>query len=879
MSVWNGGLLALVLAGCAAATSPQAGPHPSATLVMTLPAVTDPRPSFDYFGGLRFDDEIPTPRDVLGYDIGDHFTRHADLGRYLETLAAASDRVRLEPYGWTHERRSLGILTISDPENLARLDEILAANRRLADPDATDVESILEGNPAIVWFSYNVHGNEPSGTEAALQLAYTLAAATNSEMREILENVVVVIDPLLNPDGRERYVSWYQSVTGSVPLENPDAAEHDEPWPGGRTNHYYFDLNRDWLWLVQPESRQRLQAYRRYLPQLHIDHHEQGYRNPFFLGAGEDPYNANIPEQTIEWIRSYGNANARAFDGEGLVYSTRERFDYLYPGYGKVLPIYHGAVGMLVEQAGHSRAGLAINVDDEYTLTLRDRAYHHWLVSMSNLEMTATRRREQLERFREFFLESVDPATHETWGYIIDGANDPALLEKLWNLCRGHGIRVDRLDESATVTGLSEYRFGETLETADLPAGSWVIRTAQPMGRLVNAVLERESVVTDPDTYDITSWSLPVKFGLHAYYAAAPLDVPMSPLDEWSRPAGAVTGEGDVALLVDARQFDFAAAAGLAAKHELAGRVAGERFTVDGREFAAGSLVIHRLHNDREALEDFVDDVTARGLNVHRVASGLTEDGPALGANRNRRFVHPKVVLVRGEPTSSNSFGQMWHLLDLAAPIPYSPVNVESLGRIDLDEYNVIVVPDAGRLSGAVSSSMQETLRDWVRAGGVIVATGGSAAWASRAILDLESPDDDSTESEEDGPLSDLTWEERRDRSITERVPGTSLRVTVDTTHPLAAGVPSWLGVIKRGRRLLPVSDAGFVVARFDEQPRIGGVISEKNEERLAQTPLMTHHRLGRGSVICLSEDVTFRGFQHASMRLLLNAIVYGPGL
>jgi len=836
---------------------------------------------FDYFGGLTFDPGVPSPASVLGYEIGEHFTRHADQTAYLKALAAASDRVKIERYGSSHQRRPLHLVTISSPENLERLDEIVAANMELTDPRTLDPArkaEIVRTNPALVWFSYNVHGNEPSGGETALQIAYTVAAGTNEQIEEILDNTVIYIDPVLNPDGRERYVSWYQNTLGvGGPIADPAAAEHDEPWPGGRTNHYMFDLNRDWLWLVHPESASRLAAYRRVRPHLHIDFHEQGHLSPYFFGAGDVPYNQNIPDETKEWLDIYGAENARVFDDRGIVFATRERFDYLYPGYGKVLPVYHGAVGLLTEKGGHGRAGLAIEISDQYTLTLRERTHHHFLTSMSYAETTSARRQEQLERFARYFEDSMRPGAGEPHAFLISADNDPALLERAWFICRAHGIEIERLESDTAFSGLHSYRTGEPLSSTSLPEGSWIVRSGQPMGRLARALFERSTFVEDNETYDISGWSLPISFGLESYYAMRPVQARTSPLNNWRGPRAQETGSGDVAILIDAEQHLFPAAVGLAGEHDLFARRLGAPVEVDGRRFATGSLLVHGIRNPDREIDAFVDDVLSIGVDVHRTDSGMTQVGHVLGANDNWLAENSKALLLRGSPMSSYSFGQIWHLLDVEQPTPYVPVNADAFGRVDLEEFNVIVLPEAwGSMERALGEGGVERMKSWIRDGGTLVAVGSSAFWASDSILGIEG-EEASEEDEEEAPANEKTFEQRREEANEQNMPGPMTKAAVDTTHPLATGVNEWVGVIKRARRPLPVAEDGFVIARFEEDPFVGGYMSEEMRDRLGGTPFVTHHRHGRGKVICFSDDITIRGFMHAPMRLLMNAITLGP--
>jgi hypothetical protein len=877
-------LLTALLAACAGcATSGPASAQPAPTdPVRTLPwpaTGTDAVPAnhYDYFGGLRLDDSVPKPVDTVGHEIGERFTRHHMLLQYLTTLAASSERVRIEQYGWTHQRRPLVKVTISSPANLARLDEILAANLELTDPRETSsarAREIAANNPAIAWFSFNVHGNEASCSEAAMQLAYTLAAAQNDEALEILDKVVLVIEPMINPDGRERYVSFFDNAFGFSPNNARYTAEHDEPWPGARTNHYHFDLNRDWLWMVHPESRARIGAYSKVKPQLHIDYHEQEPSSPYFFGAGDSPYNANIPAETRRWLDVYGEANARVFDEHGLEYATRERFDYLYPGYGKVLPVYHGAIGLLTEKGGHGIAGVSINILDRYDLLLRDRVRDHFLTAMSYLETTASKRQEQLERFYRFHQEAMQLAPGEPVAYAISASTDPMLKQKVWDLLTPHGVEIHALTDDVAATGLIEYRDGAEHDQTLLPSGSWIVRVDQPMGRLVRTLFERITHVEDADTYDITAWSMPVAFGLDAYAMMQKQSLPTRRLEDWSAPLGETTGEGRVALLVDADQHLFPMAAGVAAKHDLFGRVAAEPFRVDGRDFDAGTLIFFMSRNDPNTIESFTDEINALGLHAHRASAGLPESGPAFGVNKNRYFTLPKVLLLRGSPVEGNSYGQHWHLLDLVSPVPYSAVNVDALSAVDWDDYTVLLLPEARSLSRVFDGARLDALKAWIRAGGTVVASGDSAMWASSTLLDLK-PD----EVKRDDKASDLTWEERRARGVDERVSGVLLRAGVDRSHPLAAGAPEWFGLIKRGTDVLPLGENGYAVARFDSPAVLSGLVNEANAKRLDGSPAITHHRMGRGSVICFADDATFRGFNHAATRLLLNAIVYGPSL
>jgi len=842
-------------------------------------------PAVSYAAGL------PTPEEFLGYPLGSRFTRHDDVVAYFHALDEASDRVVVREYGRTNEGRPLVIATIGSAEHIADLERIKAANRRLADPGLAEgeAEAIIRANPAIAWLSFSVHGNEASTVEAALVTAYTLAAAEGVEADALRAACVTVIDPCINPDGRMRYVAHYDQTVGRVPNPAHAAAEHHEPWPGGRTNHYYFDLNRDWVWLTQVESRARLPVYREYMPQLHVDNHEQGYDSPFFFGAGEKPYNRNLPQETVEWVHVYGGSGAERFDEDGLLFATEERFDYLYPGYGKVLPCYHGAIGLLNEKAGHGFAGVAVEVTDTHTLTLVERTRHHFILNMAFVQTTADRREEQLARFRRFFVRTIEDARATPETYFVLPESDAEATARMLSLCGSHGIVVERLEREWDAPGLMGYRDGQLAASGTLPEGTLVIRTDQAMGRLARALFERSTFVEELETYDITAWSVPVAFGLEARYSREAVAPPVrsmregeaaafawdwvaaieeEELDAWRRP------EGVTAWMIDAGGLMAPALMGAAIDLEISLRLADAPITMGEEVMARGSLIVHALRNEERALGEFLRRAEAMGCRVVEAATGLPEDGPALGNNANRGWVTPRIGLIRGGG-DANSFGHHWHMLDQDMRIPHTVLAADQLSESTLDDLNVIVLADATSIGGAAL----DRVKAWVQGGGTLVATGSSAAWASATLLELKDEQIPGYRPDDRPALSTLTFAQRRQRRLEDSIPGAMLSATLDTTHPLTVGMGEWVGVLKEGGRRLPVGAGGYVVAWFDSPEAIGGLMSSWSGARIAQTPLMTVHSMGGGWVICFSDDLTMRGFFVGPRRLLLNAILMGPSL
>lgn len=339
---------------------------------------------------------VPSPETYLGYKVGTRYTRHHKIVEYFNTVAKARpDMVKIESYGQTNEGRELMLAFVSSPENMQRLEAIRLNNLRIAGTTKDRAAPIVENAPAIVWLSYNVHGNEPSSSEAALLMIHALLDPSNSTTKEWLKNTVVVIDPCINPDGRDRYVNWFNSVVGKEMNAEPSSREHAEPWPGGRSNHYNFDLNRDWAWQTQVETQQRLKKYNAWLPQVHVDFHEQGYNEPYYFAPAAEPFHEVITPWQRDFQVLIGRNNASYFDKNGWLFFTKERFDLLYPSYGDTYPVYNGAIGMTYEQGGHSRGGLAVVNEDGDTLTLVDRATHHFTTGLSTVE-TASKHQQKL---------------------------------------------------------------------------------------------------------------------------------------------------------------------------------------------------------------------------------------------------------------------------------------------------------------------------------------------------------------------------------------------------------------------------------------------------------------------------------------------------
>jgi hypothetical protein len=818
--------------------------------------------------------DAPSPADVLGYDIGGRFTDHWGVVRYMEALAAAAPSMtRLERYGETPEGRPLVQLIVARPDHMARIEEILAINRELTEPDTPEsrARQIAASNPAVVWFSYGVHGNESSSSEAALWTAWDLVRG-NAEVAGVLDEVVVVIDPSANPDGRDRYVNFFRQAMGARPNPNPEAREHWEPWPGGRVNHYLFDLNRDWAWATQPETQARLATWQTFSPQVHVDFHEMSYTSSYFFFPATPPINPLYPQHIMTWGRYFGEANAAAFDQRGWPYWTGESFDLFYPGYGDSWPSLVGAIGMTYEQAGHGRAGLAIERPDGDTLTLRQRATQHRTAGNATLRATATRKADLLLDFARFHR-TIDEGLPDILLLPGESGRTDALLE----LLRRQGIRFERAARPFRADATAHAGFDLR---RDFPAGTIRVPARQPRGRLAITLLQPETVLDATFSYDVSAWSLPFAYGVEAHSARRVADAGWAPVVEggWT---GLVAVGNAIGVLVEPG-FDRWPA--LVRYLEGRGRVSAlhRPFTIEGRDWPAGTLYLPRGALAPDEFERRLQDAGLLHFAVP-VQSAMSTAGPDLSTDRASALTLPRVAVVTGEGVSATSYGAQWFFLEQTLGLHFDALATSRVDGADLSVYDVIVLPDMGR--GAIGDRGVEALTQWVRRGGTLVATGSGARsiGAPLAEIKLSEPAE-----EPDSVLLRRALagrEARRIERFEESVNGIILQVRLDPDHPLAAGTgldgdaTSLFVLHSAGTAFVP--DPAFeTVAHFLESPdRISGVISDRNLERLGHSSWLAMRRVGSGKVILFADDPVFRHFWYGTFQPFANALIVGPGL
>ena len=857
---------------------------------------------FEYGESTEYNPAIPSPQSILGYQIGEQFTPYYKLEQYLQALAESSERLLLRKYGESNEGRPLYLLIFSAPQNLASLDDIRLRVKKLADPrlfnSDSEVNAIINNSPAVVWLSYNVHGNESCGTEAAIQVAYQLAAGNDEKTLALLNDLIIIIDPVLNPDGRERYVSFYRRTVAGEPNPDKNAAEHFEPWPGGRSNHYYFDLNRDWAWLTQVETRQRIAAYHEWMPQVHVDFHEMGYMSTYFFFPPRKPVNKNISQHVLKWNHIFGKANAEAFDKYGWQYYTNESFDLFYPGFGDSYPSLNNSVGMTYEQGGGGRAGLLIKRDDNTFLSLTDRSWHHFTASMATLGKTQEMRRERLKDFYSSWQESLQKGREgKVTSYIIPPQKNTSRVSDVIDLLMRHGIEVWRAQDAFTCKTINFDNLDVSRKKCE--KDSYIIQTAQPSYRLLAALFEVNPALEDTFFFDLSAWCLPIASGIEAYWTEEKIGSRLQRVtDKPSATGRIINGKAQYAYLLPWDDDNAISALDKLLAMKIRVSVARKSFELDNRPFQRGTLVIPVLNQEvmknNDSLYNFIQRLADEsGLTFYATNTGFTEKGIDLGSNAVTYLKKPKIAVITESPTSSTSYGALWYLFEKVYEIDFSALTLNQLKRIDLHEYTTIIFPDewgSGRGYKAMLDSVAiEKIRQWIRNGGIYIGIQGGAAFATADYSKLSSvalkkdrpkkKEMDAAQLAEQRREMHLTYEQKEKEWIKRRIPGTILRVSLDTTHPIGFGYDKTILATKVTDTIFDLSKNGNNVGIYTEKPKFAGFLSKKNEEKISDTAYIVHERQGSGQVILFTEDPVYRIFWRGTTKLLMNAIYFGQVL
>ena len=819
------------------------------------------------FGILTADaQKIQSPSEFLGYKLGDQFTPHYRVVEYFNYLSSVSkDVMSLQTYGKTYENRPLLVAFVSSPQNISRLEEIRKNNLRLAGIEGGAAQT---SQPAIVWLSYNVHGNESVSTEASLQTLFDLVDSGNSRTKAWLQNTVVAIDPCLNPDGRERYVNFYNPVKSIQPDPMPLSREHMEPWPGGRANHYYFDLNRDWAWQTQLESQQRTALYNQWLPQVHVDFHEQGINEPYYFAPAAEPFHQDITKWQREFQTIIGKNNARYFDEKGWMYFTRERFDLLYPSYGDTYPTYNGSVGMTYEQGGSGRAGLAVINEEGDTLTLKDRIDHHYTTGLSTVEATSQNADKAIAEFKSYFATSKSNPAGEYKAYVIKGKDNPEKLKALATMLKGNGIEFGY----GAAKGASGFNyFTGKNESFTVDKTDMVISAYQPKSVMLKVLFEPTTFVSDSATYDITAWAMPYAYGLQAYATREALKPQSQTLA--TAPVESKTTGRPVAYVANWNSVADVKFLAELLKKNVKVRYSEIPFESGGKRFNAGSLIIARTSN--EGLNGNFDKTIAEiagksGITLQTVSSAFVDKGADLGSDKIRYIKKPKVGLIMGDNVSSLSAGQIWHYFEQQINYPLTLLRPQDVGRMNWTDFDVLIFAD-----GDYEDFGSEKMQSWIRGGGKLIAMESAVAQlAGKKGFSLKTKTEEKKDEKNKNPYENLKTYENRERDyLTNSIPGAIYKVNLDNSHPLAFGYPNFYYTLKLDDRVFSYMEGGWNVGVLKKNNYVTGFAGQATKKKLVDGLLFGVEEMGRGSVVYLTDDVLFRSFWENGKLMFSNAV------
>ena len=866
--------------------------------------------ALEFWPGAEYDPSIPTLEATVGHAPGARITTHADMLRYLQALEqAAPDRLRLVTFGQSWQGRDLVYAIVTSPENLARVDEIKAGMQALRNADRTEAgeaRRIIETQPAVTWLSYSVHGNEISSTDAALLTAYHLLAAQNdSRVAQILDQTVVIIDPLQNPDGRERFILRYEMSRGLVPDSDRLSAEHNEPWPSGRTNHYLFDLNRDWFKRTQPETRARVRVIQEWYPVAFVDAHEMGSDSTYFFAPEAVPYNPNLAEGQRALLEDFGRNNARWFDEFGIDYFTREVFDAFYPGYGASWPSYFGSVAMTYEQA--SSRGLVVRRYDGTELPYAETVRNHFVTSLATAETVATQRQRMLETFHEYQLSAIEEGGEgKVRSYLIPTQPDQAGADKLARLLVQQGARVGRATEGFFACG------------EDYEPGSYVIDLAQPAKRLLRTLLDVDTAMDDafiaeqerrrargqPDQiYDVTAWSLPLMMNLTVRPCDRGAGRALEAVAADETPRGRLAGpDPAVSYLVPWGQATAVRLLAHAHRRGLAVKSSDKAFVNGGVSYPAGTLIFEAAENPPDLRGVLAELAETTGADVQAVDDSWVTDGPNFGSGRVVRMNAPKIAMAWDEPTSAYSAGNTRFVIERQFDTPVTVIRTDDLKGADLRRYQVLILPSTwGSYEAGLGEAGTKNLADWVKRGGVLITLGGATRFAAHPEVDLlgirreravvpEAVEASEVEVEDEGDATvpGVLLDSEEDLAVAvapledspDSVGGVLLRASVDPDHWLSAGVSPELHVLARGSDVYtPLRrDDGVNVVRFQggDELLASGYLWEENRRQLAYKPFAVVQEQGDGIVVGFTQDPTVRAYLDGLNVLLMNAVFRG---
>jgi hypothetical protein len=798
---------------------------------------------------------IPTPKSIFHFELGEMHTDHTQVANYMNEVAKASDRISIETTGYTYENRPLQLLTISSPKNLANIYEILKRHQAIADAGADNND--LSDLPIVIYLGYSIHGNESSGTGAAIALAYYLAAAESPELEKTLDNTIILLDPCFNPDGLQRFSTWVNSNKSTHLVTDPNDREFNEMWPRGRFNHYWFDMNRDWLPVQLPESQARIKSFRKWLPNLLCDFHEMGTDATYFFQPGE-PSRTNplTPELNQKLTRKIAGYHARALDKIGSSYFIEKNYDDFYYGKGSSYPDINGSIGILFEQAssrGHAQE--SANGILTFPFTIRNQ----FTTSLSSLQAAYEMRKELLEYQRDFYVKARnDSKKNTTKAYVFGDEKDATRVNELAKILHQHKIEMLKLKEDITI---NKKKFDKNL--------SYIIPVEQHNTKLINAIFDREIKFKDSLFYDISTWSFDLAFNLNfeGLNSVSQAGAKYEPLIK----SGFVSKKSNIGYLIEWTDYESPKLLNQILAKNLRVRTTKQPFISAEKTYSYGTLFIpvQNQEMDSDAIFVFLNKIiTDYSIEIAAVETGFT-DGINLGNPNFVTVTQPKVAMVVGQGVDASDAGEIWHLLDQKAAMPLTKINLEQLQNVDLSRYTTLILSN-GNYTGFSSKAISK-IEQWIQNGGTLIAYQDAIKWLNDTkIIDV-------TFKTIKSEAKEVLFENADDYRGAKLISGAIFETKLDLSHPINFGMPRGTLPIFRNTSIIiePNKNSFNNPIQYTKNPLISGYVSKENLELLKETVPFQAIKKGDGKIIIFTDNTNFRAFWLGTEKLLWNAIFF----
>ncbi|WP_343485721.1 M14 family zinc carboxypeptidase [Allomuricauda sp. d1] len=827
-------------------------------LLIISPLLSQNDVTLEYYlpDDVSYDPSIPKPKDIIGHEVGQWHVTHDKLVYYMQALAKASDRITIEDRGNTFEGRPILLLTVTSPQNHQNLETIRQEHVALTEGGSTNTADM----PIVVYQGFSIHGNEASGSNASLAYAYHLAAAQGPEIEETLDNTIILLDPSFNPDGLQRFAYW-ANVHRSQNL-NPDSNEREyhEVWPGGRTNHYWFDMNRDWLPVQLPESRARIETFHKWYPNILTDHHEMGTNSTFFFQPGEPSrVHPLTPKINQELTAEIGTYHAKALDKIGSLYYSEENYDDYYYGKGSTFPDVNGSIGILFEQ-GSSRGH--IQESENGILTFPFTIRNQFTTALSTIEAAKNMRQKILDYQRKFYTDAKNEGSGgRVKGYVFGDAKDASKTWHLAEILNRHKIKFHELESDVAVGGKA-YEKGN----------AFLVPMAQKNPRLIKAMFEKRTTFVDSLFYDVSAWTLPLAFNVD-YAEVSSLAAAGDAVTELKPLTGSVSGQSNYAYLFEWHEYYTPRALNNIVEKGLRAKVAKSPFTLDGKQYDYGTILIPVQNQplSSQELHAFLTEVAKDSkITITAVNTGLTK-GIDLGSNDFDPVKKQKVAILVGDGVRSYDAGEIWHLFDTRYDMKITKIDTRYFDNVNLDKYTDLILP-SGWGSRILDKKAAEKVKAWVKGGGTIIGFRNVAEWFKKnEIIKFEMKEDSLV-------AKDVNFDQKGDFLGAQVTGGAIFEAKLDRSHPIGYGYKNDRISLFRNTNiyLKPEKNSYDNPIQYTENPLQSGYISEENAELIKNSVPFKVERLGKGRVILFTDNTNFRAFWYGTNKLMMNAIFFG---